>query len=68
MSELIGTATEITTDKVILWQDYGHPNGYRPTLKMLFYPDGKQALELNVFGRVYITPYTKPECRTCESS
>jgi hypothetical protein len=62
MSESNLGKTEITSDKVILWQDHSHPNRYRPTLKMLYFPDGKQALELNVFGNVLVIPYTKAEC------
>lgn len=58
--ESIETATEIC-DKIILWQDYTHPNGYRPTLKLLVFPDGKQALELNVFGNATVVPFIKAE-------
>lgn len=54
--------TDIYRDKIILWQDFTHPEGYRPTLKMLVLPDGKMVLELSVFGRVSVTPYTKAEC------
>ena len=55
------SATELC-DKIILWQDHTHPNGYRPTLKMLMFPDGKRALELNVFGKVTVIPFIKAEC------
>lgn len=57
--------TEITKDKVILWQDHAHPQGYRPTLKLLEFPDGRMALELSVFGRVVVMPYVKPDCPRC---
>lgn len=54
-------ATELA-EKVILWQDHTHPEGYRPTLKMVNFPNGKQALELNVHGRVVVLLFTKAEC------
>lgn len=54
-------ATTEMSEKIILWQDHNHPHGYRPTLKMLTFPDGNHALELSVFGRVTVVPYTKPE-------
>jgi hypothetical protein len=54
--------SKINYDEAIVWQDHAHPSGYRPTLKMLYFPDGKQALELNVFGKVMVIPYTKAEC------
>lgn len=59
---------EIVSDKITLWQDHAHPNGYRPTLKMLKFLNGKIALELNVFGNVTVVPYTPPECPECERS
>lgn len=49
-------------ERVILWQDHSHPNGYRPKLTMLIYPDGRMALEMNVFGSVFVRPYVKAEC------
>ena len=60
--------TELIDDKITLWQDHSHSHGYRPTLKMLVFPDGKKALELSVFGRATVVPYTKPECPECERS
>lgn len=54
--------TDITVEKITLWQDHTHSSNYRPTLRMLVYPDGKQVLELNVFGTVTIMPYAKAEC------
>jgi hypothetical protein len=56
-----GTTTEIC-DSITLWSDHTHGNGYNPTLEMLIFPDGKRALKLSVFGRVWVTPYTKAEC------
>ena len=64
MSEL-QAATEIA-ERITLWQDFNHPQGYRPTLCILKFPDGRMALELSVFGRVTVTPYTKAECPECE--
>lgn len=58
--------SEVTSEiceKVILWQDFTHPNGYRPTLKMLVFPDGKKALEMNVFGNVTVFPFINAESK-----
>ena len=48
-------------EKVILWQDHTHPNGYRPKLTMLKFPDGRLAIEINVHGSCQVFPYTKAE-------
>lgn len=61
--EIHNAATDMALEKIILWQDHSHPSGYRPTLKMIEYPGNKFALELNVFGRVTVVPYTKPETK-----
>jgi hypothetical protein len=57
-----GAVTEIVNDTIVLWQDFTHPNGYRPRLEMMVFPDGKMALKLSVFGKVTVVPYTKAEC------
>lgn len=59
--------TELISDQIILWQDYTHPQGYRPELRMLIFPDGKKALKLSVFGKVTVVPFTRAECKNCES-
>lgn len=57
--------TEMISDKIVLWQDHSHPNGYRPTLEMLVFPDGQKALRLSVFGKVTTFSYTNAECSKC---
>lgn len=52
---------DLALNKIVLWSDHTHGEGYNPTLKMIEYPGKKFALELSVFGRVYVTPYTKSE-------
>jgi hypothetical protein len=54
-------ATELC-ERTIVWQDHSHGNGYNPKLTMLKFPNGKLALELQVFGTVSVLPYVKPEC------
>lgn len=60
--------TELLLERVILWQDHAHPNGYRPTLELLTFIDGRKALRLSVHGKVTTVAYTRPECRSCEAS
>lgn len=53
--------TEPIQERVILWQDHSHPEGYRPTLTLLVFPNGRKCLELSVHGTVMRLPYTSAE-------
>ena len=57
--------TEPPHEKIVLWQDHSHPQGYRPTLTLIQYDSGEKCLELRVFGSVYRERYTKAECPRC---
>lgn len=63
MENEIHAAQDMAVNKVVLWSDHTHGEGYNPTLKMIEYPGKKFCLELNVFGRVTVVPYTKAETK-----
>ena len=54
-----GIAQDMALDRILLWQDFTQPQGYRNTLTLIVYPDEKFAYEFNVGGSVTVVPYKK---------
>ncbi len=50
-------AIDMAIDKVVLWQDHAHPNGYRDSLTLVKYSEEKWSYEFNVGGTVQVIPY-----------
>lgn len=51
--------SDLALERMILWQDFTQPQGYRNTLRLIVYPDGRYAYEFNVGGTVHVIPYLK---------
>lgn len=58
MSEM-QAVSDMALEKIILWQDFTKPHGYRDSLTLIRYPDEKYAYEFSVGGTVRVVPYNK---------
>jgi hypothetical protein len=56
MSEM-QAAQDLAIEKIVLWQDFTQPNGYRDTLTLVQHPGDKWHYEFNVGGTVHVIPY-----------
>jgi hypothetical protein len=51
------TAQDLAKERILLWQDFTQPNGYRDTLTLIKYDQDKWSYEFNVGGTVQVVPY-----------
>jgi hypothetical protein len=57
MNNVSEPGMELIAERILLWQDFTYPVGYRASLTMLVFEDGTRSLEFNVGGYVVRRPY-----------
>lgn len=53
-------AMELINECVTLWQDHAYREGYRSTLELIKFRDGRCVIQLSVHGKIVRLPYMFP--------
>ena len=51
------TFQDMAIERILLWQDFTQPNGYRDSLTLVKYSEDKWAYEFKTAGLTQVRPY-----------